>query len=270
MSDNKQILSSNLVKIADQTCSVFENGKYICNNKIINIDFQIEGALNGSRYYPEMNFVIPKVNVRLTPNIIVTEETTSEAAQRLCLLGQDVAILNFASGTRPGGGWLEGARAQEEDLCRCSMLGCCLEFEKEFYEVNKNLNSRLYTSGVVYIPNVPFIRNKDLEFVEPYLVSTITCPAPNVNKLQPGEEQLLHTVLYFRAKRILEVAAMHGHKNIILGAWGCGIFGNEPIIVAKAFKASLYSVPAFENVCFAIFDSKKDQPILKVFKEIFT
>jgi uncharacterized protein (TIGR02452 family) len=260
-----------LIKIADETVRIIDDGKYVNHlNEEIDIDDILTISVNGSVYYPQDGWESPRIANHIVPDITVTEETTGQAAQRLIELGEDVVILNFASARRPGGGWLEGARAQEEDLARCSALGYCLSFEDKFYSDNKANASGLYTDGIIYSPVVPFFRDRFYNLTaQPYAVSVITSPAPNVTKLKPGEEQLLPVVLQYRAKRILEVAAKHEHETIVLGAWGCGVFGNEAQDVSKAFREALKRVPAFKRVVFAIYDTRKGQPVLKTFKKEF-
>jgi uncharacterized protein (TIGR02452 family) len=261
-----------LIKIADETVNIIDEGKYVNHlNEEVDIDELLTVSVNGGVYYPQSGWESPAFKHILNPDISVTEETTGQAAQRLIADGiEDVVVLNFASARRPGGGWLEGARAQEEDLARCSALGYCLSFEDKFYSDNKANESGLYTDGIIYSPVVPFFRDRFYNLTaEPYAVSVITSPAPNVTKLKPGEEQLLPVVLQYRARRILEVAARHEHDTIVLGAWGCGVFGNEAVDVTKAFREALKRVPAFKRVVFAVYDTRKGQPVLDIFKKEF-
>ena len=51
---------------------------------------------------------------------------------------------------------------------------------------------------------------------------------------------------------------------MILGAWGCGAFGQEPEIVAKCFKSILKKYPAFDNVVFAIRNCSADYENLTI------
>ena len=181
----------------------------------------------------------------------------------------DVVILNFASAKNPGGGWLHGAKAQEEDICRQSCLGYLLEMFPEFYLENKKANA-LYTDYIIYNPDVMFFRDDNYKFLEtPYTASVITSPAPNCNNLLLNDLKKVPDVLNSRACAILNIAAMNGHRNIVLGAWGCGVFKNNPKHVAKAFKLALEKFPYFENVCFAIYETKPWKPNLIAFKEVF-
>src|SRR5437899_531123 len=91
------------------------------------------------------------------PMLEVLHATTQEAAQRLAGNG-NVVLLNFASARNPGGGFLGGARAQEEELCRCSGLYRGLITQPAYYAANRDQQSLLYTDHLIYSPNVPFIR----------------------------------------------------------------------------------------------------------------
>jgi uncharacterized protein (TIGR02452 family) len=59
----------------------------------------------------------------------------------------------------------------------------------------------------------------------------------------------------------------------VLGAWGCGVFRNDPEAVAEAFKSHLLSprfMGAFDRVVFAIYArSEKEAPNLKAFQQAF-
>jgi uncharacterized protein (TIGR02452 family) len=71
----------------------------------------------------------------------------------------DPVVLNFASARNVGGGFLNGARAQEEDLARSCGLFRCLETQPEYYEVNRRTASLLYTDHIIYSPRVPWFRS---------------------------------------------------------------------------------------------------------------
>lgn len=201
----------------------------------------------------------------------VTPETTGAAARRLAASGP-VVLLNFASARNPGGGFLGGARAQEEDLARCSALYECLLAQPEYYRANREFESPLYTDHLLYSPEVPFFRDDDHELLEePYLASVITSPAPNAGAWLGAHDDRseLSRTLARRAAMVLAVARAHGHRRLVLGAWGCGVFGNDPREVAAVF-AELLRGPrfagAFDHVTFAIWDRSPKRGTLAAFR----
>lgn len=234
--------------VNNQILKILNDGEYNYQGKIINIAETLNNAILGSILYKDIpDKEIIKTKVKLE----VTNESTIQAANRLLVNNKDIVILNFASACNPGGGFLAGAIAQEEDLCRASGLYPCLKNKPMFYNDNIKCGNHYYTDGIIYSPNVPFIMDGD-GFVEPYLLSVISCPAPNVRLMDNVDEEYLYNLILGRIEKILKVAYLHNHKTIILGAWGCGAFGNDIKKVANAFKIVLNKMPVFENVCFAL------------------
>lgn len=203
--------------------------------------------------------------------ITVTEETTAAAARRL---GGNVAILNFASARNVGGGYLKGARAQEEDLCRKSALYSSLLEARAYYDSNRAERSALYTDHLIYSPSVPFFRDEDLALIEePYLASVITSPAPNAGALRTDDERKrLRATFERRIGHVLSVFAAQAHTRVVLGAWGCGAFRNDPTMVAELFAHALAGpyADAFADVVFAIYDRAKGAPCLTAFNARFS
>ena len=207
-----------------------------------------------------------------TTVIDVTDETTQVAAQRLVNEGYDnLVLLSFASARNPGGGFINGAKAQEEDLARCSTIYPCLLSKPEYYEINRSQKSMLYTDHMIYSPKVPWFRVKSRDKPNNvFLASVITAPAPNANQaLRHGEKQAsIQLALHRRCGQVLDVARQNKHRNIVLGAWGCGVFGNDPAMVAGAFKDWLTTPlfeAAFDKVVFAVYDRSKDQAVYTAF-----
>lgn len=198
----------------------------------------------------------------------VLNETTAQAAVRLLAQGKtDIIALNFASGRNPGGGFLGGAKAQEEDLCRCSALYPCLKSKPLFYNANI-LCDAFYTNHIIYSPQVPFFRDDANQLLEqPFPLSIITAPAPNLSALKiEGLTNKLTGIFRERAIKILQIAEAHGHKVLILGAWGCGAFGNDPEMVAQAFLFALRKVPSFQHVAFAVYDTREPPVLYETFQ----
>lgn len=258
------------IDIAHETLEILKQKCYITSlGSKIDLSDSLNNAINGTTLYSHDLQLMQQYH-SIAPIIEVTSETTAQAAQRFTASGHDVVILNFASARNPGGGFLGGARAQEEDLCRCSGLYACLKKKPIFYNENILCDNTFYTDNIIYSPKVPFFRDENLSLLEePFLVSVITAPSPNIRSMEHVDKEKLYDVLFHRITKILQVAEKHNHKNIILGAFGCGAFGNDPTMVAQIFKKCLENINYFENVCFAIYDIQKDQVNLNAFKKIF-
>ena len=67
---------------------------------------------------------------------------------------------------------------------------------------------------------------------------------------------------------MLQIAAAHRHRRLVLGAWGCGVFGNDPVVVASAFAMALDQARWFEQVVFAVYDRQAARPAYQAFARI--
>ena len=210
--------------------------------------------------------------------ISVTPESTQQAAYRLMVkegLG-NVVLLNFASAKNAGGGFLNGAKAQEEDLCRSSGLYLCQLEQPDDYAANRAEKSMLYTDHIIYSPRVPFFRVSGEGLLnECFYPSVITAPAPNAGvflQREPHGAAALAQTLQRRADYVLAVAKDQAQKNLVLGAWGCGVFRNPPEQVAAAFAESLRQpefADCFERIVFAIYDRSPGKAVLQAFTAQF-
>lgn len=259
------------VKIAKENIKIFDKGNYQSpNGQTVDLESSLDFAIDNTVYYPDP---LPRKDyTKITPIIEVTNETTTQAARRLQAAGKEnVVVLNFASARNQGGGFLAGALAQEECLCRESGLYACLKRKPMFYNTNIMCDDPYYTDGIIYSPKVPFFRDSNnLLMEEPYFLSVISAPAPNLSGSKPeGLSHLLKGIIRERSLKILEVAEAHGHQNIVLGAWGCGAFGNDPKMIADAFALALEKVPTFEHVCFAVYDTREPPVLYEAFKKTF-
>ena len=142
------------------------------------------------------------------------------------------AALNFASYKNPGGGFLTGSRAQEESLCHESTLFNVLKEFPEFYEWNnQNLNKGLYLNRAIYTPDIVFTRGGDEVFCD-----VITCASPNWSAASYRcSEEENNKALEARIRLVLEIARDNHVNTLILGAFGCGVFQQNPETVAKLF-----------------------------------
>jgi len=247
------------VAIAKQTLAACEAGEYrTARGGTVSLRAAIAAATSGTRTYaPDDLLAWPGAGVASA--LSVTCETTIEALIRLA--GQSarpLACLNFASAKNPGGGFLGGAQAQEESLARASALYPCLLTQPQHYVRNRANHSALYLDLAIWSPQVPVFRDDVGGWLDPLvLASFVTCAAPNAGALhQHGryDARAVEAALHRRAELVLAIAAHHGVERLVLGAWGAGVFRNDPRMVADAFGALLEGrfANVFAEVVFAV------------------
>jgi uncharacterized protein (TIGR02452 family) len=193
----------------------------------------------------------------------VVNATTLVAALRLTETGARVLALNFANGVSPGGGFLHGARAQEEVLCRSSALYATLGNDP-MYEAHRQRPLPDSTDRAILSPDVPVFRSDDGTPLDaPWPLSVTTCAAPYAPRVgQPRAGDLLQQ----RIARVLAIARAYGYTGLVLGAWGCGAFGNDPHRTARDFHDALMRhAGAFAQVLFAIADWSPERRFLAPF-----
>jgi len=143
------------------------------------------------------------------------------------------AVLNFASYKFPGGGFLAGSRAQEEALCHESYLYNVLSaFDTSYYARNReDMNRGLYRDKALYSPDILFLRDGLTKHCD-----VLTCAAPNFSVASRFvEKDKNDLVLRRRIRFVLSIAKNENVDTLILGAWGCGVFQQDPNTVAKEF-----------------------------------
>ncbi|MGW9591949.1 TIGR02452 family protein [Streptomyces chartreusis] len=267
-------MSARLRGIAQQTEQIVAAGIYrALDGREVSVAAEIEAARSGTRMYGPEPVEVPRIPAGET-FFEVTGESSLEAARRL---GGDTAVLNFASARNPGGGYLNGAQAQEEALCRASALYACLLGVREYYDHHRAHRDPFYTDRVIHSPGVPVFRDDRGGLLdEPYTAGFLTAAAPNagvVRRTEPGRAAELPRALATRAERVLETAAVHRYRRLVLGAWGCGVFQNDPAQVAGAFRALLGPggrfAGVFEHVVFGILDRTPDSPVRAAFARAF-
>ncbi|MBE5894826.1 MAG: TIGR02452 family protein [Lachnospiraceae bacterium] len=220
--------------------------------------------------------------------IVVSKKRTYEAAA--AYKGKKVCVHNFASATNPGGGVTKGSSAQEECLCRCSTLYFNLNTSDMwggFYAPHRSAQDPVHNDDCIYTPEVVVFKTdtdcpKLMPEEEWYKVNVVTCAAPNLrlmpsNGMNSGdgmtraklsEEELYHLHVK-RLSRIMEVAVAGGNEVMILGAFGCGAFENNPEVVAKASKAVAEKYRScFAVIEFAIYCSPRDEQNYKIFSRV--
>lgn len=258
----------NRIGIFKETLQIANDGKYAVDGKNVMLTHSLS-ELEQAVYFPEKDvkeIICEHMKLRREPcvdemPVMVTNNDTFSAAldmSRKSTLGE-IAVLNFANPVNPGGGVKYGAMAQEEDLCRKSTLFVSLESESvaEFYRFHKKDCDCFSSHSIIVSPNVEVFRSYNNDLL-PYTfsVAVISCAAPifdGIKKKSYSHDEYT-SILYERIMGILSVCEKMGYTKLVLGAWGCGSFSNDPKLMAKLFyKALCQFNGAFKKIEFAVF-----------------
>jgi uncharacterized protein (TIGR02452 family) len=230
----------------------------------------INTCVSESEIYDENVAWIPN-HLGTAPELTLVEMTSVEAVKAYTprhTPTHRTCVLNFASHKNPGGKFLEGSSAQEESLCHDSILYNVLSRQPAYYAANKSfLNRSLYSNRAIYTPRVLFPINGS-----EWRADVLTCAAPNkaaAQKYCKVSDEENTRWLRNRIDFVLGIAARNKPDVLILGAYGCGVFGQDPTEVASIFKEFLYGkfFGEFKKVVFAIPD--KSGANYKAFENIF-
>nr|WP_202538405.1 TIGR02452 family protein [Streptomyces sp. SID8379] len=263
-------------EIAQSTEKIVATGEYVApDGRTVSVADAVARARAGTRLYGPQPVPVPAAPGAGAPFVEVTGESSLDAARRMTgERAERIAVLNFASARNPGGGYLNGAQAQEEAVCRSSALYTCLVEVPEFYDRHRADRDVFYSDRVIHAPGVPVFRDDRGRLLdEPYQVGFLTSPAPNAGVIAHRTPERVHEIpaaLASRAERVLETAAAEGYRRLVLGAWGCGVFRNDPEQVAQAFRTALDGRfrNHFEQVVFAVLDRTKGATTRSAFERV--
>ncbi len=225
----------------EQLIQIYQHTKGLCS------DFPIPLSLKHTT-----KIHVPNIFREKSGNIIV--EPTDTVSALLKYGHQKTAVLNMASSKRKGGGVENGSMAQEECLFRCSNL---FMIPDAYYPIASD--------EFIYTHDATFVKTVNYSTIVPMDCDVITMPAVNLNKNHIDNKQTQDSVedydkiMTFKIEQILSSAIMNKCENIILGAWGCGVFKNDPKVVAELFNKALSKVELrlqFENIVFAVINDK--------------
>ena len=223
-----------------------------CRDTIIYREDSVFAAGTGSGINPELVFV--------------NEDTVSAVLQCNAEASGKIAVLNFASYKYPGGLFLAGSRAQEECLCMESTLyNTLVRFQDNYYNLNqKALNRALYKNRALYTPDIVFERGQ-----EKMVADVLTCAAPNIGaarKYQAVPDEENSCVLRSRVEFMRSIFEENRVDTAILGAWGCGVFGQQPEEVASVMK-DVFAQSSIKQVVFAVLGNDHTAD---VFRSVFS
>ena len=267
--------------MARQTVAILADGGYtLPDGAHVRIAPELNQCVEGTRLFqPEegrslLENVLAQPSASAPLSVEIENETTLAGIARLLREGcAPVAALNFASANNPGGGFLSGSQAQEESLARSSGLYASLTRVWEFYERHRNGTSSLYSDAMILSPGCPIFRSDTGQLLSSVHHATfISSAAPNagaVSQNAPHDSSLLPEVFRRRAEYVLALAASQGLRYIVLGAWGCGVFRNDPKLVAQTFMQLLARTDwngRFSKVVFSILDSSPRSDLVETFR----
>ena len=270
------------MQVYDSTMEIIQTGGYEDNNGGWH---KLTNPLKGSRFYSTLSTLKEDFPTFKEERVYVENIDTF---QKAATLGPNAAVLNMASFQRPGGGVKNGSRAQEEELCRRSNLlqslygfdpnGC----EELNYTPLKRLKYPIPMFGGIYSPHVLVFKNAlsyslmDNPF-ETNVISVAGIKHPDLDKKTGQLQDRDATTVKGKIRAILRIALLNKHTKLVLGALGCGAYGNPPAHVARLFHEVIHEEEFwghFEEICFAILEdgnSLKNQSggNLKPFREVF-
>lgn len=220
------------------------------------------------RYFHNAIPPAPTVDAGQLTVLVENTDTLTMAQRFVSLSGKNelTAVLNMMSNRKPGGGVVNGARSQEENIARRSNL--VLGLNKKFYPLDDY--------ALLYSPEIMVFKDADYNMCDEFKCAVISCAAIRHPKLLPSGvyHDSQRTLMEQKIRAILDVAVHHKVSNLVLGAFGCGAFGNPPRTVAYIFKQLLIDqkyAGHFKRVGFAILVGKPEETVnLECFEKAFT
>lgn len=272
------------VAAANQTIEILERGFYEVAGQRIDIREDVKQSLAGSVLYRPDEFdkvfaspALQQETPAYRTTLAVQNATVLEAAGLLLEAGGSIGCLNFASARNPGGGFLNGSLAQEESIAVSSALYPTLMQHFEMYEFNRARETSLYSDYMIFSPGVVFFRDDRGELLrQPFRLSIVTSPAVNVGAIKtnrPHELAAVEATMLRRMEKVLSLFVHHGVRHLLLGAWGCGVFQNNSVDIARWFAHFLAPGRKFDGrfdcVVFAVYDRGDDLPNFSAFQRQF-
>ncbi|KAI0254403.1 hypothetical protein BJV78DRAFT_1273944 [Lactifluus subvellereus] len=285
-------------RIADETLAAIERGEIQVKDSIFHFrDIVLQSRDNTIFFPPESNLAswATSAPASRSPSPAQLELYEGSTLQRARSLLHDlnassaanagtparVGVLSFASATKPGGGFLSGAQAQEESLARASTLYISLvtPTAAQFHELHRrDRRGGFYTHAMIFSPAVLVLRDDAGAWVSPYQIEVVTSAAVNAGVVReragghPGSDTStqIEGTMRERMARILFLFEQQGLRNIVLGSFGTGVFRNDVSMVADIWFDLLADDGArfmysFDRVVFGIIDKRTVERFKAVF-----
>jgi len=246
---------------AEETLEICKQGYYNIGDEKMIISDVIRPMKQNTAYYSadqlaELSQQTPRSNFDTV--IEITEEDSVSCIHRLAKDEPNLLCLNFASAKNPGGGFLNGSLAQEESLAMSSALYISQLEAPVFYSTHRSMKSCVYTDSMIYSPGVPVFRNNAGDLAPYSTCAFITSAAVNAGVVKAQEPHIAEQIPALMLQRMDRMFALCVHQQadtLILGAWGCGVFQNDPVTIATLFKQLLDGKykGVFKKVVYAVY-----------------
>lgn len=280
--------SYNIQMLAD-TLQILEQGWYEKNGRKVKLKLSAQEMHDIQVYLPDdvkaicsdTGFQPPLTADGHCTHTCENMDSYALARKRAAETDARILVLNLASPVHPGGGVRKGASAQEEDLCRKSSLLLSLESRtaRKYYDYNQSLHSFMGSDALMLTPAVEIIKDENGELLDDtVIVSVLTCAAPNVSYGKEGlREDAYRELVCGRITNMLKCAAFFGCRHLVLGAWGCGAYGNDASVISELFSRALRELDfngchendLFSRIDFAVLDRTPAQFNYQQFKRCF-
>jgi uncharacterized protein (TIGR02452 family) len=236
------------VRIFERTLEAIQNGQHI--------DAALHQQMLGTtRVVQPYGAPLPLPVYRLEPLVFIAPFTTYEMTRRVVQLRRKTLVLDMANAQTPGGAVLRGARGQEEDLCRQTNLYPALTSQP--YPIPEH--------GGILVPNVQFLRNDAYEFAVPFTADVFASAAYDCN-LEHGGDRPANQDDYIegtkeKMRTMFRVGREIGSRALVLSAFGCGAFRNDPVLISRLYREVLDEPEfngAFDVVAYGIYDPGRE------------
>ena len=232
----------------------------------------VKEAENKTVYYSPSSYIKrwasstkPNLFLSWPTRISIRHVTTLDAARRLDGIFKNLGIANetrwkFRERLRIA----RGIPRTIIDAVSRSKTDDAQQFNKLHTRENAEFGAAYFSHGMIYSPNISIFRDDDGNWTKPFLVDVLSCSAVNAAEVRKasgfiglGQEVEIEKEMSERMGRILYLFERKGVRNIILGAFGTGVFGNSVTAVARIW-AHMILVPearfnnSFERVIFAV------------------
>lgn len=204
-------------------------------------------------------------------NVLILNQPSDSVALYATNSGfKNVIVFNFANKYHPGGGYLHGDSAQEEDLCRC--------YPELYPSLKQNIrypfdqNSAIVTEPLLLMRNSDNYQLYDITSGPNYRAYFVSAAAPDLRTQNAvfNAQSVFETFVNVLVSPLIQFKFRKEETCIVLGAWGCGAFRNDPLIMSRLMKNALIMYGGNYGKIILGIPSSKGQNNYYIFKNTFS